>query len=50
MDQWYHKFDFLTLFLWAGLVAVGLVAIYSTTHGPAAEYLRRASSRTSTAS
>ena len=39
MEHWYRKFDFLTLFLWLGLVAVGLVAIYSTTHGPAAEYL-----------
>ena len=39
MDQWYRKFDFLTLFTWMGLVAIGLVAIYSTTHGPAAEYL-----------
>jgi rod shape determining protein RodA len=39
MQQWYRKLDFLTLFAWAGVVAVGLVAIYSTTHGPAAEYL-----------
>lgn len=27
------------MFAWAGLVAIGLTAIYSSTHGPAAEYL-----------
>lgn len=33
------KLDPWTLLLWAGLVSVGLVALYSTTHGPAVEYL-----------
>ncbi|MFB6231867.1 MAG: rod shape-determining protein RodA [Salinibacter sp.] len=33
------KFDIYTLLLWGALVAVGLLALYSTTHGPAAEYL-----------
>ncbi len=33
------KLDPWTLLLWLGLVAVSLVALYSTTHGPAAEYV-----------
>lgn len=36
---WHRKLDISTLVLWASLVAVGLVAIYSTTHGPASEFL-----------
>jgi len=39
MRTWYRNLDYLTLFGWALLVGVGLVAIYSTTHGPAAENL-----------
>ncbi|ACY47530.1 rod shape-determining protein RodA [Rhodothermus marinus] len=31
--------DLLLLLLWAALVTAGLVALYSTTHGPAAEFL-----------
>src|SRR6056297_1918403 len=30
-----------TLLTWVALVGVGLVALYSTTHGPAADYLGR---------
>jgi len=33
------KLDPWTLLLWIGLAAVSLVALYSTTHGPAAEYV-----------
>ncbi len=33
------KPDPWTLLLWGGLVATGLVALYSITHGPAVEYL-----------
>lgn len=39
MRAWYRNLDYLTILSWMGLVAIGLVAIYSTTHGPAAEYL-----------
>jgi rod shape determining protein RodA len=39
MQQSAWKLDLWTLFLWAGLAAAGLVALYSTTHGPAVEYL-----------
>lgn len=31
--------DLIAIFLWLCLVGMGLVAIYSTTHGPAAEFL-----------
>ncbi|MCS3613622.1 rod shape-determining protein RodA [Salinibacter ruber] len=34
-----RKLDPWTLLLWLGLAAVSLVALYSTTHGPAAEYI-----------
>jgi len=37
--SWYRTFDVWTLLAWLALVGVGLVAIYSTTHGPAAEYM-----------
>ncbi|PSQ78541.1 MAG: rod shape-determining protein RodA, partial [Bacteroidetes bacterium QH_6_63_17] len=33
------KLDPWTLLLWGGLVAAGLVGLYSITHGPAVEYL-----------
>lgn len=36
---WYRQLDWTLIALWASLVAVGLVAIYSTTRGPAAEFL-----------
>lgn len=39
MRTWYRNLDYLTIFAYLGLVGIGLVAIYSTTHGPAAEYL-----------
>jgi rod shape determining protein RodA len=37
--RWYQTLDYVTILLWMGLVGIGLVAIYSTTHGPAAEFL-----------
>ena len=33
------KLDPWTLLLWGGLVAAGLMALYSITRGPAVEYL-----------
>jgi rod shape determining protein RodA len=39
MQNLLRKLDPWTLLLWGGLVATGLVALYSTTHGPAVEYL-----------
>ena len=39
MRSWYKNLDWLSLLLWAALVAIGLTAIYSATHGPAREFL-----------
>lgn len=39
MRTWYRNLDYLTVLAWMALVAVGLVAIYSTTNGPAGQYL-----------
>ena len=39
MRSWKQNLDVWTLLTWLALVATGLVALYSTTHGPAAEYL-----------
>jgi rod shape determining protein RodA len=39
MQSWFRNLDYGVLLGWFGLMFVGLVAIYSTTHGPAAEYL-----------
>lgn len=39
MQESTWKLDVWTLLGWAALVAIGLMALYSTTHGPAAEYL-----------
>ena len=39
MRTWYRNLDYLSIFAYMGLVAIGLVAIYSTTHGPASEFL-----------
>lgn len=39
MRAWYKNLDWLTMLLWALLVGVGLIAIYSATHGPAREFL-----------
>ena len=36
---WYRTFDVWTLLTWVALVGAGLLAIYSTTHGPAAEHV-----------
>ena len=39
MRTWYRNLDYVSLFAWMALVGIGLVAIYSTTHGPASVYL-----------
>jgi rod shape determining protein RodA len=39
MRSWKQNLDAWTLLAWFALVTTGLVALYSTTHGPAAEYL-----------
>ena len=39
MRTWYRNLDYVTIFAWMGLVGIGLIAIYSTTHGPASVYL-----------
>lgn len=39
MLPWYKKLDLPTLAVWLALVGAGLLAIYSTTHGPAREFL-----------
>jgi rod shape determining protein RodA len=39
MRSWKQNLDIWTLLTWLALVGAGLVALYSTTHGPAAEYL-----------
>jgi len=39
MKNLIRKLDPWTFLLWAGLVGAGLAALYSTTHGPAVEYL-----------
>lgn len=39
MRVWYKNLDYVSILLWMGLVSVGLVALYSSTHGQASEYL-----------
>ena len=39
MRTWYRNLDFLSVTFWFSLVVVGLAAIYSTTNGPASEFL-----------
>lgn len=39
MQRWTPNLDIPTVLTWVALVATGLLALYSTTHGPAAEYL-----------
>ena len=39
MRTWYRNLDYVSILLWVGLVCVGLVALYSSTHGQASEYL-----------
>ena len=40
MRKRYTNLDPISLFAWLALVAVGLLAIYSATHGPASEFLQ----------
>jgi rod shape determining protein RodA len=37
--SWHRNLDYWTILAWLALVGVGLVAIYSTTHGPAASQM-----------
>jgi len=37
--NWYEKLDVVSVLLWIGICGIGLAAIYSTTHGPASEFL-----------
>lgn len=39
MRVWYRNLDVTIIAAWVALVVVGLIAIYSTTHGPKAEFL-----------
>src|SRR5690606_24771327 len=39
MRTWYRNLDYLTIFAWMVVVSIGLIAIYSTTNGPACQYL-----------
>ena len=39
MRSWYNRLDWPTLVAWAILVALGVAAIWSSTHGPAREFL-----------
>ncbi len=39
MRTWYRNLDYLTIFAWMVVVSIGLIAIYSTTNGPASQYL-----------
>ena len=39
MRPWYKNLDWTVVAAWAALVAAGLTAIYSVTHGPAREFL-----------
>lgn len=39
MYLWLRNFDVVTLLLWVALTIIGLVAIYSATHGDAQEFL-----------
>lgn len=39
MRPWYRNLDLVSVLFWAALVAIGLTAIYSATHGPAREFL-----------
>lgn len=39
MRPWYKNIDWPTVATWFALVGVGLIAIYSATHGPAREFL-----------
>lgn len=39
MRTWYRNVDWLVVLLWLALCSIGLIAIYSTTHGSAQEFL-----------
>ena len=39
MRVWYRNFDYVSMLIWICLVSMGLVALYSSTHGAASEYL-----------
>lgn len=39
MRRWDRNLDFFTLFIWIALCICGLIAIYSSTHGEAQEFL-----------
>lgn len=39
MNAWYRNIDWPTLLAWLALIGIGLVAIYSSTHGPGADHL-----------
>jgi rod shape determining protein RodA len=39
LRPWYKNLDWTVIAAWAALVAAGLTAIYSVTHGPAREFL-----------
>ena len=39
MRTWYRNLDYISMLMWMGLVGAGLVALYSSTHGQATEYL-----------
>ncbi len=39
MRPWYKRLDWPSILAWAALVGAGLTAIYSSTHGPAREFL-----------
>ena len=39
MRVWYRSLSIEVILVWLALICVGLVAIYSTTNGPASEYL-----------
>ena len=45
MYFWYRNLDLVTLLLWAALTIIGLVAIYSATHGDAQDFLLETVSR-----
>lgn len=39
MNEWYKQFDWVLFTCWAFLALIGLVAIYSATQGPVADFL-----------
>ena len=39
MRVWYRSIDYITILIWCGLVSIGLIALYSSTHGTASEFL-----------